>query len=1143
MSAEPKFIHINTHSSFSLLEAIPSVKNLAVRAKEYNMPALGIADTNNLFGAMEVCKYLPGEGVQPILGSQVSVLVDGMGDPGLISLLVKNEKGWRNLLKISSIAYLETPDGHDPEISLERLKDYSEGLIALTGNAVEGLAGKVFREKGKGALNQLTQDLESVFTNNLYIELQRHGMEQEIQLEPVLLDVAYNQNIPLVASNDCRFLDKDQAEAFDVMLCIKDSKTLADPQRRSFTPEHYFKTQDEMCEIFKDLPEATQNTVNIAKRCAYTIPTGTMFMPVWDTPEDKSVNDVLKEQAYEGLEERLTTAVYTDEMSAEEKEKIRTEYFARLDYELDVINNMNYPGYFLITSDFIKWSKEQNIPVGPGRGSGAGSLVAWAIKITEVDPIPWGLYFERFLNPDRISPPDFDVDFCQERRDEVIDYVRKKYGDACVSQIITFGTLKARACLRDVGRVLQMPFGQVGQICQFIPEGPASIPIAQALEEDERLEERYNQEDEVKQLLDVAMQLEGAYRHASTHAAGVIIADRNIEDVCALYKDPRSDMPATQFSMFDAEEAGLMKFDFLGLKTLTVIQYCMNFLKEKGIEFDINLVPLDDEPTLQMLRDGHTVGVFQVESTGMTDFLKRIQPDKFQYLSDVIALYRPGPLGSGMADDFIECRHGRQEAKYPHPILEEELKDTFGVPVYQEQVMRMAQVMAGYSLGQADLLRRAMGKKKAEEMRKQRQIFIEGAKEKHNISEEESNKVFDLMEQFASYGFNKAHTIAYAFVAWQTAYLKANYPLEFMAASMCLDRHNTDKLIRFKRDLERMQVPLLPPDINKSDIKFKVENDKAVRFALTAIKGAGEEAMRAIIHERDSNGAYKDIFDFIERQESGTLNKKQMESLICSGAFDTIEPNRAFLMENITTLLGHMQTINEEKKSDQIGLFGEADSGGLARPTLAPHDEWDMFEKLHNEQKVIGFYLSSHPLRAYAKELASQDVESIANLFNLADKGRGMVRIAGIIHGKREMKTKNGNRMAFVTVSDTTGQDEIALFPEAYERYLDLMETGTAVMMTINARIDGERLRLNVETMQNLDECLRHKQLIIRLNKLDKLEDIKAIIDEQPAGDVHCKLHYRVPELGEVKVNLNRTINLPKRTFAQLERFGSIQVQ
>jgi DNA polymerase-3 subunit alpha len=1154
-----EFVHLNAHSSYSLLEAVPSIKALGEKAAEHGMPAIGVADTNNLFGSVEIGEKIADFGVQPIIGSGVSITMEKdnpnqlLADTGQITLLIQNEIGWRNLTKISSKASLNGDELGTPQVSFDYLISHAEGLICLTGSMREGLIGKLLAKKQIDEAEAYILKLNKTFgQNRLYIELQRHGLEEEIAGEPHLLNCAYTHNIPLVATNDVRYMDKDGEEAFNVMLGIGDSTTVSNPKRRKFSGEHYFKSPEEMLALFKDIPEATANTLAIAKRCAFKVPLGTYYMPQWIRAQgdERTIDQIMVDESNEGLKKRFDISVkplYQDEAEIQAKWK---EYNDRLDYEIGIITDMGFPGYFLITSDFIRWAKQHDIPVGPGRGSGAGSLVAWCLDITDIDPIPFELYFERFLNPERVSMPDFDIDFCRDRRGEVIDYVRRKYGDAAVSQIVTFGTLKAKACIRDVGRVMEMPYSQVNRVAAFIPEGPGNFSIASVMEDDERLKALYDDDEGVRHVLDIAMRLEGAYRHTSLHAAGVIIADRSIDEICPLYKDPSSPMPAIQLNMNDAEPAGLVKFDFLGLKTLTVIDTAMRFIRERGDDpkyhFDINLISLEDVDTFNLLKAGHTVGVFQVESRGMTDFLVRMEPDKFSYLSDVVALYRPGPLESGMTDDFIECRHGRQAAKYPHEELEAVLGETFGVPVYQEQVMRMAQVMAGYSLGGADMLRRAMGKKKPSEMAKHREIFAEGSAKLHKLSREESDNIFDLMANFAGYGFNKAHTVAYGWVSYQTAYIKTHFPLEFMAASMTLDSGNSDKILKFKRELERMKVPLLHPDINQSGQEFRVENGNAIRFALTALKGSGEDAIIFIEKERQEHGNYKDIYDFIERIPPEFMNRRQLEVLIKAGAFDSMDYERFWLFKNVDILLSYMQTYHKEKNSDQIGLFGGATEISLERPKLRTDvDKWDPFEALDMEQQAIGFYLSSHPLNIYGDELrAKRYLKEVANLSTMAHDDIRKAKIAAIIHEKRELKTKRGDRMAILNISDTSGQEEVAVFPKDYIKFEETIDRGRPVFMTIALGVDGERVRMNVADISDLESTLSTENALnIRLKDMNALVKLKEVWAKQDTGKTECKLSYHAPNVGEVVVGLNRPIQAGKRLMYQLESLSGVEVQ
>ncbi|MBI1362747.1 MAG: DNA polymerase III subunit alpha [Proteobacteria bacterium] len=1151
--AAPRFIHLNCRSIFSLCEGLGSIKKIGQTAAKMGMPAVAVADANNLFGAMEMGKYLLGEGVQPIIGITIGLTREEKDDrgnpyrPDHITLLVQNETGWKNIVKLSSIGFLESPENEDPQISMSVLKAHADGLIVLTGNAREGRLARLCRSGNLDGARAYLQELEAAFPTRVYVELQRHNLPEEQEVEADMVDMAYALNLPLVATNEPRFLKKKDADAFEVLMCIGAGTTISDPKRPRYSAEHYFKSEDEMCTLFADLPEATANTVTIAKRCAFKVPTGINHMPEWRwSPEGMTVEDDLRAQAKAGLDKRLEKFVFTADMTAEEKAATRKPYDERLEFELGIIIQMGFPGYFLIVSDFCKWAQGNGIPVGPGRGSGAGSVVAWSMEITGLDPLKYGLFFERFLNPERVSLPDFDIDFCQDRRGEVIDYVRRKFGDAAVAQIITFGSLKAKGCIRDVGRVLEMPFGQVGKIAAFIPQGPPDVPIHKALEDDERLQDVYKTEEDIRFLLDTAMQLEGAYRHCSTHAAGVIIAPRDLQELCPMYKDPRSEIPATQFSMFDAEAAGLVKFDFLGLKTLTVIKTCLDLMRERGTELDIDTIPLDDAPTFKLLGAGNTVGVFQVESQGMRELLKKLQPDVFEDVTALVALYRPGPLGSGMVDTFVECRHGRQKVEYPHAKLEETLKETYGVILYQEQVMQAAQVLAGYTLGGADLMRRAMGKKKPEEMAKQREIFVQGSAEHNQVPAEQANFIFDLIDKFSGYGFNKSHSLAYGYICYQTAYLKTHFPLEFMAASMTLDRGNTEKVLKFKQDLDINGITLLPPDVNASKAMFSVEGD-AIRHALCALKGAGEEAMKALEAERTANGPYTDIFDFVARQTPKHMNRRQLEVLIKSGAFDSMEPNRARLMASVDTLLGYMQSVNEEKNSDQIGLFGGAgdDAPALELPPLADRAPWDQLEQLEQEQQAIGFYLSAHPLQAFAEDIAKLgQLDSIAALESMAQNGRTSARVVGIVLAKRELKTKSGKRMGFLTLSDTTGQYEVALFPESYQAAYDLIEQKVPLLMEVRMELQGENVRINAESVSALEQGLSLLQTLhITVSDLAAIDHIKTALEGAEAGRTACKLELPIPSIGRVVMDLGRKITPRRQIVMRLESNPAIQVR
>jgi len=1154
----PRFVHLSCKTSFTLLEGMVPVKKLAKALAGGGFAAAGVMDIGNLFGMVEVSKYIAGAGVQPILGCEVPVLVNSL-DPlrkpeiGYLPLLVQDEQGWKNLAWLVSEAQKRKLTEGVAGIALEAMAGRNAGLLAMSGHYGRGLAAVAAVE---GRFEEAMGALHSAFGDRFYVQLERHyrGMERqapgnhgdmaakEAAMEGSLRGYASEKKIPLLATNDCRFVKPGDVEAFEVLVGIGDSTTMDDPNRRRFTPNHCLRSEEEMLAAFADIPEACANTVAVAQRCAYLLPQVSvkqMFMPKWEFSGEVPVSEVIRQEASTGLAKRLEDHVYPLCDGEEAKVAAKARYEKQLEYELETIIGMGFDGYFLITSDFIRWAKAHGIPVGPGRGSGAGSVVAWSLDITDLDPIRWNLYFERFLNPERVSLPDFDVDFCQDRRDEVIAYVRERFGHDRVAHIITFGTLKAKACLRDVGRVLGLPYNFVGQIAAFVPEGANPPPIQEVLDNDERLRERYDTEEDVKRLVDTALQLEGCYRHASTHAAGVIISDRKLDEVCGLYIDPRSGMPVTQFSMGDAEYAGLVKFDFLGLKTLSVIRAAEDMVKASHDKnFDISKVDLTDKPTFEMLKKGSTCGVFQIEGAGMTELTRKMQADDMEALSALIALYRPGPLGTGMVDDYVNRRLGKAEAAYPHPALEDALRETFGVPVYQEQIMRMARDLAGYTLGGADMLRRAMGKKKPEEMAKEKAKFLSGSAEAHGLPEDKAEYIFSLMETFAGYGFNKAHSMAYALISYQTAYLKAHYPREFMAAVMRYDRGNHDKLLRYKLELEKMGISLLVPDINASGVMFNVEGN-GVRYALAALKGAGEEAMRQVVSEREANGPYKDVWDVLARVEPTAMNKRQLEVLAKAGALDSLGARRDWLISNIDTLTAYGQDCAAARASGQGSLFGgEGDMGVDSAPYKAAcraGEEWDYLTKLQHEAEAVGFYISSHPLSAFADDLQRvTGLKAMIDVEAFADSGGGNCKLAGIVHGIREVKTKSGNRMGILTMSDPTGQCEVACFPEAYAANQKVLESGQPVVVSVRVSRDGERLRVGAEDVKALQDVLGSRsELVIKVDDPYAMTVLKSMLDKADDGPTQIKLVVASAH-GEAVVKLPRRLGVSAMMLANL---------
>ncbi|MCC3306114.1 DNA polymerase III subunit alpha [Sneathiella sp. HT1-7] len=1073
---DPRFVHLRVHSAYSLSEGAVQIKQLQKLCADNRMPAVALTDTSNLFGALEFSLAMMGGGVQPIIGCQIAVLredgVDRSGrrpEPDPIVLLAQDEEGYHNFLKLTSHAFLKTESGETAQVPFEILAANSAGIICLTGGA-EGPIGRLIASDQLETAEGYAQRLVEIFDGRLYMEIQRHGLPLEQMTEPGLLKIAYDFDIPLVATNEVFFSDRKMYEAHDALLCIATGKYVGDQNRIKRTPEHYFKSQAEMVDLFSDLPEAIDNTLVIAQRCAIASPTRDPILPAFSSADGRDEAGELAAMATEGLKVRLENEVFTENMTEEEREAKSAEYFDRLEFEIGVINEMGFPGYFLIVSDFIQWSKEHDVPVGPGRGSGAGSVVAWALTITDLDPLRFGLLFERFLNPERVSMPDFDIDFCQDKREQVIRYVQDKYGHDQVAQIITFGKLQAKAAVRDVGRVLQMPYGQVDRISKMIPANPANpVSLQQALDTEPRLREERANDADVARLLEIALQLEGLYRHASTHAAGVVIGDRPLDELVPLYRDPRSDMPVTQFSMKYAETAGLVKFDFLGLKTLTVLDRAKALLARRGIEVDYAKVPLDDPAVFELLSTGNTIGIFQLESSGMRDMLRKMRPDAFEDIIAIVALYRPGPMEN--IPTYIRRKHGEEEPDYLHPKLQPVLEETYGVIIYQEQVMEIARTLAGYSLGDADILRRAMGKKIQSEMDLQRAIFAKGAKEK-GVSSKDATHIFDLVAKFANYGFNKSHAAAYALVSYHTAWLKANYPVEFMAASMSLDMNNTDKLNIFRQDLDRMKIPVYPPCLNNSEVEFSVEFDGdqgAVRYALAAVKNVGREAMAGIVREREENGTFKDVFDFAERLNPKHMNKRQAENLVRAGAFDDLLDHRAQVFTSIEVLLRQAQQSAEERGSGQVNLFGGAAESLVVRPDLPEVSSWTSMEKLKQEFDAIGFYLSGHPLDAWEKTLDKAGVRtSVSYLAGLGSaESAGM--LAGTVMGKRELRTRKGKPLAFVQLSDATGAYEVTMFSETLEKYRDLLVVGQSLVLRVTGNLDNDQPRLTVQSLQRLE--------------------------------------------------------------------------
>jgi len=1079
--ADPAFVHLHVHSSYSLLEGALPIARLAELAKADRQPALALTDTDNMFGALEFSDKMAASGIQPIIGCALAVDFADQ-DAGLratgglplvrprIVLLAAREAGYRSLMRLNSRAFLETPPNEPPHIKLSWLEAEADALIALSGGPSGPLDAAIVAGQGSLAATRCA-GLLRLFGDRLYVELQRHGTAGERLAEGTLVELAYTQGIPLVASNEPFFATRDDYEAHDALICIAEGRYLAETDRRQLTAEHRFKTRTEMTTLFADLPEALASTIEIAQRCAFRPRVQAPILPRFSVGEDSTAvdeADELRRQAEAGLEQRLRLHGLAGGRTVED-------YRERLAYELSVIERMKYPGYFLIVADFIQWAKAQGIPVGPGRGSGAGSLVAYALTITDLDPIRFGLLFERFLNPERVSMPDFDIDFCQDRRDEVIRYVQERYGRDHVAQIITFGTLQARGVLRDVGRVLQMPYGQVDKLCKLVPQNPASpISLKRAIEDEPRLQAARDSDPVVKRAFDIAQRLEGLHRHASTHAAGIVIGERRLAEMVPLYRDPKSLMPVTQFNMKWVEQAGLVKFDFLGLKTLTVLQTAVALVRKRGIEIDLLGIPLDDPKTFQMLAHGETVGIFQVESQGMRRALVDMRPDRFEDLIVLVALYRPGPMAN--IPTYCARKLGQEEIEYLHPKLEPILAPTYGIITYQEQVQQIARDLAGYSLAEADLLRRAMGKKIKSEMNAQRGRFLAGAVERA-VDTAIASTIFDACAKFAEYGFNKSHSAPYALLTYQTAYMKANYPVEFLAASMTLDMSNTDKLAEFRGEAHRLEIKVEAPSINRSGAAFDVAGN-TIHYALAALKGVGAQAVDAIVEARGAR-PFADLADFASRVNPRAVNKRVLESLAAAGAFDAIEPNRARIFATVDFMLSSAQRTHEAQATGQSELFG-----AVAAPPprgLPAVEPWLPAERLQKEFEAIGFFLSGHPLDDYAAALKCLRVQSWADFARAVKAGSSGGRVAGTVVARIERRTRTGSKMGIIELSDPSGHFEAVVFSEGLAQFRDVLEPGRALLLSLSAELQGDEVRARIQMAEPLDEAAAKLQKGLRV--------------------------------------------------------------
>ncbi|EMW7172917.1 DNA polymerase III subunit alpha [Vibrio fluvialis] len=1121
--SDPKFIHLRIHSDFSMVDGLSKVPPLVKKVAAMGMPAMALTDFTNLCGLVKFYGTAHGCGIKPIVGADFSVRSDEFGDElTRITVLAKDNVGYKNLTLLISDAYLRGHVQHQPVIDKEWLLTYAEGLIILSGGK-NGEIGRALLKGNQALVEKCVEFYQTHFADNFYLELVRTGRADEESYLHFALELAEQAELPVVATNDVVFIDPDQFDAHEIRVAIHDGFTLEDPRRpKNYSPQQYLRSEEEMCELFADIPEALENSVEIAKRCNVTVRLGEYFLPAFPT-EGMAETEYLVKKSREGLEDRLEFLFPDPAVRAER----RPAYDERLEIELQVINQMGFPGYFLIVMEFIQWSKDNNIPVGPGRGSGAGSLVAYALKITDLDPLEYDLLFERFLNPERVSMPDFDVDFCMDKRDQVIDHVAEMYGRDAVSQIITFGTMAAKAVIRDVGRVLGHPFGFVDRISKMIPPDPG-MTLEKAFKAEPALQELYDADEEVKELIDMCRILEGCTRNAGKHAGGVVISPTAITDFAPIYCDSEGHHPVTQFDKNDVEYAGLVKFDFLGLRTLTIIDWALGLInprREKAGEPPVRIesIPLADPASFRVLQNSETTAVFQLESRGMKELIKRLQPDCFEDIIALVALFRPGPLQSGMVDNFIDRKHGREAISYPdekwqHESLKEILEPTYGIILYQEQVMQIAQVLAGYTLGGADMLRRAMGKKKPEEMAKQREVFQSGA-ENNGVDGELAMKIFDLVEKFAGYGFNKSHSAAYALVSYQTLWLKTHYPAEFMAAVMTADMDNTEKVVGLVDECMRMGLKVLPPDINSGLYRFNVDDSGAIVYGIGAIKGVGEGPIEVILEARNKGGYFKDLFDFCARIDIKKVNKRVIEKLILAGALDRLGPHRAAMMASLD------DAVKAASQHHQAEAFGQADMFGVL--TDAPEEveqkyiqvpEWPEKVWLEGERETLGLYLTGHPINAYLKEL-NKYTSCRLNEATPTRRDQSLT-VAGLVIAARVMTTKRGNRIGLMTLDDRSGRMEVMLFSDALDRYAELLEKDKILVISGQVSFDDFNGGLKMSAREVMDlgsareKYARGLSISIEQSQINEqfFERFSQILEPHRAGTVPVNVYYQRPD-------------------------------
>ncbi len=1111
------FVHLHVHSEFSLADGIVRIDELVAAARDQGMPAVALTDLSNLFGAIKFYRAALAAGIKPIVGADVWLepanASAGRQEPGRVLLLCQDNAGFRQLCHLLSRAYGEGQHSGKPRISKDWLAGHTDGLIAISAG-LDGDIAQSLLSGNRTHADELVQDYQRLFPGRFYLAVQRVGQAREEEYIHAAVQLAQRLHLPVVATNTVQFLKPAEFEAHEVRVCIQEGRVLTDSRRpRRFTAQQYFRTSHEMSRLFEDIPEALENSREIAVRCNLRLEFGRYYLPDFPVPEGLTIDQLLRQDASKGLTARLQL------LPEPERGAATTRYQERLELELGVIVQMGFSGYFLIVADFIHWAKTHDVPVGPGRGSGAGSLVAYALGITALDPIKYDLLFERFLNPERVSLPDFDIDFCIEGRDRVIEYVTRKYGQEKVSQIITHGTMAAKAVVRDVGRVLDHPYGYVDKLAKLIPH-ELDMTLDKALEIEPALKTRYDNEEDVRALIDTAKTLEGLARNAGKHAAGVVIAPSALTDFMPLYCEHGGHQFVTQFDMKDVEELGLVKFDFLGLRNLTIIDHALKLInprraREALTPVAIDDLPLDDAKTFALLKACRTTALFQLESRGMKELVSRIQPDTFEEIVALVALFRPGPLQSGMVDDFIKRKHGRSRIQYPHPLLEPILKPTYGVILYQEQAMQIARVLAGYSLGKADLLRRAMGKKKPEEMAQQRDGFIGGAIER-GVSAKQATHIFDLIEKFAGYGFNRSHSAAYAMIAYQTAWLKAHYPAEFMAAVLSADMDKTDKVVTMIAECRDMQLTILPPDINHCQYVFVPTDDSGILYGLGAIKGLGEAAIEAILEARNQGGPFRDLFDLCKRVDARRVNRRVLESLIRAGALDSLGPHRAVLMATLNNALAEASQAGRNRDTGQHDLFG-ATAGQEAGHEFVTAAEWSEQQRLDGERETLGLYLTGHPIARYQEELAKITQTSLADLKPTQDRG---VVVAGLVVAIRAMNTRRGDRMAFVTLDDRSGRLELAVFSEQYERSRELLVKDTLLIVEGQVSVDeySGGFRMSADKLYSIDQARAAFAARLEIDVNADLAgngfvaELKQILKPATPGRCPVYLHYHTKE-------------------------------